>query len=106
MNANIRPDEEYLYKHLLLKSKNEKFKRQKELDSKGKKKKQEVEEEEGVNADIDDDPFAKEVEDFEMSEGELGEDFFGDEEGLQDVDVQSQDYDKDVFQEAPSDSDE
>ena len=102
MNPGVRPDEEYLYKHLLLKSKGEKQKRQKELDSKGKKKKAKVDEE----ADIDDDPLGKEVEDFEMSEGELGEDFFGDEEGLQDVDIQSQDYDKNVFKEAPSDSEE
>ena len=84
-----------------MKSKSEKQKRQKELDAKSKKRQKQDEE-----ADIDDDPLGKEVEDFEMSEGELGEEFFGDEEGLEDVDVQSEEYDKDVFQEAPSESDE
>jgi len=95
--GQFRPDEEYLYKHLLLKSKKEKQERQKELDIAKK------EEDEGMDMDALD----KEVEDFEMSEGEgdkLSDGFFGDQDGIEDVEVYNAPAVKEIFQEAPSDS--
>ena len=102
-DKEYRPDEEYLYKHLLLKSKKEKQARQKELDNLAKRKK--IEEEKQQKKD-EVDILNDGVEDFEMSDAEeLPEDFFEDEEGLEDVQVEEDEgYDKDVFQEAPSDS--
>jgi ribosome biogenesis protein MAK21 len=97
-SGEFRADEEFLYKHLLLKSKKDKQERQRQLDK--SKKKAKVQEE-----DEDMDALDAEVENFEMSDGEeLSEGFFGDEEGVEDVDVDQNFKQDGVFQEAPSDS--
>jgi ribosome biogenesis protein MAK21 len=98
--GQFRPDEEFLYKHLLLKSKNDKLERQKKLEGKeSKKPKHEQEKDQQMDA------LDNEVDDFEMSEEDLPDDFFADEEGLEEVQIEDAHIDKDVFQEAPSDSD-
>lgn len=90
--GDFRPDEEFLYKHLLLKSKKDKQEKEQ-----SKKKGDDGE------GDMEVDALDDEVEGFEMSdEGELGEDFFGEEEALENVEVEDAHIDSKVFQEAPS----
>lgn len=98
-NGEFRADEEFLYKHLLLKTKKEKQARQRLIDAKDKSK---VEEEKEREMDALDD----EVADFEMSEEDLPSDFFDGEEDLQDVPLEEQPADEKVFEEAPSDFDD
>ncbi|CAI2386621.1 unnamed protein product [Moneuplotes crassus] len=99
--SEYRPDEEFLYKHLLLKSKKEKQERQKALDHKNKKTPVEDQKDKEVDA------LNEGAEDFSMSDGELPEGFFEDEEDLNEVDVpQGPEFDEKIFQEAPSDIDD
>ena len=98
-----RPDEEFLYKHLLLKSKTEKLTRQKDLDRLEKQKHKKVEEQKDQEIDA----LNKGVENFSMSdEGDLPDGFFEDEDELQDVEVDENTFNKNIFQDAPSDVDE
>jgi hypothetical protein len=99
-SGEFRADEEFLYKHLLLKTKKEKQARQRNIDAKDKPETVQEEKEAEMKA------MDGEVEDFEMSEGELPSDFFDGEEDLQDVPIEDDDVDGEIFQEAPSDIDE
>lgn len=89
-SGEYRPDEEFLYKHLMLKTQT------KPKTKKAKKTDEEENDEPHIGG------YDKEVEDFHMSDEEdLPSDFFGDEDGLEDVQVEDDHIDSKVFQEAP-----